>query len=349
MEIKLELPGEKLVIKLWETLTDKGVGSLLTPWQAERLGKANNIVRRNELLMLAQAEKDAEDIRAGRKRFEPDGLLRLLPSSSSSSSALVDSKGRIEPTIEIESLAQVANQYNMAQEARKEINVSKAIIHAEEVLAQDPQTPPERPVEEDWLYSWREYAGRVSTDELQQLWGKILAGEVKSPGTYSFRTLEFLKGLSKDEAEHVSKLASFVIEGVILRNLKQHLDESGISFDLLLKMQELGLLSGLEAIGLTLTFKSTLPTQFLFGLRSNGKVLVVEHDDPTKVLILDVYPVTTIGKQLLGLGNFQPNLEYLRLVGKEFVKQGFTVNLADWVQLTESEGKYFNAEKIADE
>lgn len=299
--------------------------------------------------MLAQAEKDAEDIRAGRKRLEHDGSLRLLPNSSSSSSALVDSKGRIEPTIDIESLAQVANQYNMAQEARKEINVSKAIIHAEEVLAQDPQTPPERPVEEDWLYGWREYAGRVSTDELQQLWGKILAGEVKSPGTYSFRTLEFLKGLSKDEAEHISKLAAFVIEGRIIRNLKQHLDESGISFNLLLVMQELGLLSGVDSTGLTAQFESSLPNRFVRALRSNGKVLVVEHDDQDKVMKLENYPLTTIGKQLLGLGNFQPNLEYLRLVGKEIVKQGFTVKLADWMPLTESEGQYFNAEKIADE
>ena len=35
-----------------------------------------------------------------------------------------------------------------------------------------------------------------------------------------------------------------------------------------------------------------------------------------------------------------------RLAGKEIIKHGFTVHLADWVQITEAEGSYFNAEKI---
>ena len=342
----MEFPGEKLVIKLWETLAEKGIGSLLAPWQATREGKARNDVRRKELLMLAQAEVDAAEIRAGRKRLEPDGSLRLLPMPDSQSDTAVHRDGRIEPRVNFGSLAEVSARVNAAQEARKEINVSKAIINAEEVLANDSQTPPERAVEEDWLFTWRDYAGRVSVADLQQLWGKILAGEVKSPGSYSIRTLEFLKGLSKDEAEQISKLARFVIEGQIFRSLKQHLEENGISFALLLTMQELGLLSGVEAIGLNTKYKSSEPERYVMALRSNGKVLVVEHDDSTKVLKIEVYLLTAIGNQLLGLGSFEPNLEYLHLAGKEILKQGFTVHLADWVQDTDNMGRYFNAVKI---
>jgi len=36
----LEAPGENLLIKLWETLADKGIGSLFKPWQIKREGKA---------------------------------------------------------------------------------------------------------------------------------------------------------------------------------------------------------------------------------------------------------------------------------------------------------------------
>lgn len=343
----MELPGEKLVIKLWETLAEKGIGSLLAPWQNVREGRARNDVRREELLMLAQAEVDAAEIRAGRKRFEQDGTLRLLPNTiSKGSAASPSSEGRIEPKIDLRSSAEISAHVNAVQEARREINASKAIIHAEEVLANDSQTPPERSVEEDWLFTWRDYAGRVSTADLQQLWGKVLAGEVKSPGSYSLRTLEFLRGLSKSEAEQISKLAGFVIDGRIVRSLKKHLDEQGVSFGLLLAMQELGLLSGVESIGLSTEYKSLSPERFVRAMLSNGKALVVEHDDPNKVLKIEVYLLTAVGNQLLGLGNFQPNLDYLRLAGKEIVKQGFTVDLADWVQVTESEGRYFNAEKI---
>ena len=63
----MEFPGEKLLIRLWETLAEKGIGSILRPWQIRRVGRANIDVRAQELLLLAQAERDAEDIRSGRK------------------------------------------------------------------------------------------------------------------------------------------------------------------------------------------------------------------------------------------------------------------------------------------
>lgn len=342
----MDLPGEKLVIKLWETLAEKGIGSLLTPWQVKREGRAHTEVRRAELLILAQAETDAADIRAGRKRLERDGSVRLLPTPAPESNARERGDGRIEPMLSIESLAEVSARVNAAQEARKEINVSRAIIHAEEVLAGDPQSPPDRAVEEDWLFTWRDYAGKVSTADLQQLWGKILAGEIKSPGSYSIRTMDFLKALSKQEAEEITKLAAFVIEGCIFRGLKQYLEENGVPFNMLRAMQELGVLSGVEAVGLSVSYGSWEQGRYVRVLCSNGKGLLVEHEDPAKKLKVEAYTLTSVGKQILGLGSFSPNVPYLRLAGKEITKQGFTVHLTDWVQMTEDMGRYFNPEKI---
>lgn len=343
----MDLPGEKLLIKLWETLAEKGVGSLLTPWQTIREGRARNEVRRQELLMLAQAELDAADVRAGRKRFDGDGALRQIGSGSGEAS-LSNSEAplRIEPTLDFRSLAEVSMSIGAAEAARNQINASKALIYAEELLANDSQLPPEREVEGDWLFTWRDYAGKVSTEDLQKLWGSVLAGEVKSPGTYSLRTLEFLKGLSKSEAEQIAKLASFAVEGRIVRSQKQYLEEQGISFGMLLQLQELGVVSGVEAVGLTTTYKTLTPERFVSALRSNGKVLVVEHEDPSKVMQLEVYMLTGVGAQLLGLGNFEPDIQYLRLIGKQLASQGFKVRLADWLQVSEKEGRYFNEETV---
>lgn len=341
----MDFPGERLVIKLWETLAEKGVGSLLSPWQIGREGKARNNLRREELLMLAQAEVDTADIRSGRKCLEKNGNLVLLKNKPSTDSTPVPyTFEKIEPTISFQSLADVSVRITATDEARREINASKAVIYAEEVLSTEPQIPPDRSVDDDWLFTWRDYAGGVSTEDLQQLWGKVLAGEVKSPGSYSLRTLEFLRGLSKVEAEQISRLAGFVIEGRIIRSL--NLNDHGVTFNLLLEMQELGLLSGVEAPGLTTQFKSGASERFARALRSNGKALVIEHDDPSKVLTLEVYTLTGVGSQLVGLGSFPANLNYLRLAGKEIIKQGFTVHLADWIQTTESGGNYFNPEKL---
>ena len=52
----MKAPGEELVIRLWETLVERGIGGLLRPWQIRREGMARLDVRRQEVLMLAAAE-----------------------------------------------------------------------------------------------------------------------------------------------------------------------------------------------------------------------------------------------------------------------------------------------------
>lgn len=339
----MEFPGEKLVIKLWETIAEKGIGSLLTPWQTVREGRARNEVRRQELLMLAQAETDANDVRAGRKQLRSDGTLML---TSNADLTLLPNEGRVEPTLGLPDALKAAATSSAVNAARVEINSARAVVFAEEQLANDPQSPPDRKVDEDWLFAWRDYAGRVCAEDLQRLWGSVLAGEVKSPGRYSIRTLEFLKTLSKPEADLISKLARYAIDGRIARGQKQYLADKGLSFGMLLRMQEMGVVSGVEAVGLSTTYKTVAEEKFIKALLSNGKALIVEHEDPTKVLKLEVYLLTEVGAQILGLGSFEPDLEYLRLVGKQIAGQGFAVQLCDWLQVSEDEGQYFNAERI---
>lgn len=339
----MDFPGEKLVIKLWETLSEKGIGSLLSPWQAGRDGRARNEVRRQEILMLAQAEKDAADIRAGRKQLRPDGTLLLTNSQYMSTPEGIE---RVEPTLTLSDAVEFGNQAAADAAARSEINASKAILFAEEQLACDTQTPPTRDIDEDWLFAWREYAGKVSVEDLQKLWGSVLAGEVKAPGRYSIRTLEFLKTLSKPEAEMISRLASYVIDGRVARAQSSYLDSKGLNFSMLLIMQELGVVSGVEAVGLTTTYKSVADGKFVRAFVSHGKALIVEHDDPSKTLEFQTYMLTAVGRQILGLGSFEPDLEYMRLIGKEFVNKGFAVKLADWREVSETQGEYFNGQEI---
>lgn len=339
----MDFPGEKLVIKMWETLTEKGIGSLLSPWQAGRVGRARNEIRRQEILLLAQAKKDAADIRSGKRQLRADGTLLL---TNSQQTITPDGIEHIEPTLVLSDAIEYGNRAAADAAARSEINSSKAILFAEEQLANDTQTPPTRDIDEDWLFAWREYAGKVSVEDLQRLWGSVLAGEVKVPGRYSIRTLEFLKTLSKPEAEIISRLASYVIDGYVARTQSAYLDSKGLNFSTLLVMQELGVVSGVEAIGLTTSYKSLVERKFIRALVSHNKALIVEHDDPTKTLEFEVFVLTEVGRQILGLGSFEPDVEYMRLIGKRFVMKGFTVKLADWREVSETEGQYLNDQEI---
>ena len=339
----MEAPGEKLVIRLWDTIFDKGIGGLLAPWQTRRKNRAAIDGMRQELLNLAQAEQEVKDIRAGRKALDAQGrLVDILPQGSPSAGA----------TVHDQTAASIAARNRIARDMRAELNTSKALLIAEGVLEDDPQDPPEEVVDDDWLFRWREAASMVSSEELQQLWGRALAGEIKSPGSCSLRTLEFLKNLSHDEAQEISDLARFVISTDLIVSepaSKAILEAKGITDRFLLKLQDLGVVSGLEGIegvGWYREIGSSESEQFTRGLVAYDRVLLVRHEDSTKKLKLNGCFVTSLGQQVLKLGSFKPHEGYLRGVGKAIARKGFKVYLARFQRLDSSTLQAIEPEEI---
>ena len=335
----MEFPGEKLVIRLWETTAEKGIGGWLSPWQTRRKGRALADVRRDEILMLAQTARDVENIQAGRKSLAADYQLvehpEKAPLALQADSAFRDAAASVK-------------RNRIAQEMRAEVNVSKALLSAEAGLEDDPQTPPDRKVNDDWLFRWRDAASTVSSEELQTLWGRVIAGEIKSPGSFSLRTLEFLKNLSHEEALQIAKVSPFVINGrVIFRGNKQLLEESeGITFGFLLNLQNLGIVSGVESVGLENKLPSSTTEKFKQVLFSYNRVLIVTHENASKKISLEIYTLTLLGQQILKLGSFEAHEIYLRSVGQAICRQGFKVHIARWEQVTEETGRYFEPEEI---
>lgn len=344
----MEFPGEKLLLRLWETIAEKGIGSLLTPWQARREGRARLDIRREEILMLAQAGRDAEDIRSGRKRLDLDGRLLAFPAPATLP-CLDRGEDSREERVVLEAATQIASRNLVADAVRREANLGKAVLAAEAEVETDPQEPPLRKIDDDWLFRWRDCASAVSSEELQNLWGLLLAGEMKSPGSFSLRTLEFLKNVAHNEAMDIAKLSRFVVEAheeFIFRGDQALLDGEGIAFGFLLRMQELGIVAGVEAVGLTVTMKSAESGRFTRGLVSHGRIIVATSDDAAKELKLPVYHLTSVGRQIVRLGTFDPHEGYLQTVGQAIQRQGFKVQIARYQRLTETEGRYFDAQDL---
>lgn len=319
----MDTPGEKLLIKLWDTIADKGIGSLLKPWQMRREGRASVNIRREELLALAQAEVDAKAILTGQKLLLPDGTLIKQPSERD----VVLHTEQNSYSAQLPRIEEVANRNARAELIRREISISKAVLHAEEELAQDVQEPSETQPSEDWLLRWRECAAGVSSEDLQSVWGKVLAGEVKTPGRYSLRTLEFLRNLSQEEAKAIEKVSPFVVNEVIFRDAKELLESEGVNFSLLLVLQELGIVSGVDTLGFKITWPSLLPDRFQQVLVSYERILLITHTDPAKTLKILIYQLTGLGRQILRLGTFKANDSYLRALGSTIKEQGFDVQI----------------------
>ena len=218
----------------------------------------------------------------------------------------------------------------IAQEVRSEANVSKALLRAEAELENDPQTPPDRTVDEDWLFRWRDAAGTVSSEELQTLWGRALAGEIKSPGFFSLRTLAFLKNISHEEALKIAKSAPFVINNDFIFRNEKLLNSEGVPFGFLLDLQNLGITCGVDAAGLSVDIfgRNPDPDKFRQVLVSHDRTLIVTHEDASKKFTLKIYGLTPLGKQIFTLGTFKSHEIYLREVEQVICRQGFNVSLA---------------------
>lgn len=97
-----------------------------------------------------------------------------------------------------------------SKESNRQHNIDTVASIAVELL-KDVQTISEEPVNEDWSTRYFNIVEDISDNEMQSLWGRILAGEVRQPKSYSLRTLELLKNLSKVEAEVFTKFANLKI------------------------------------------------------------------------------------------------------------------------------------------
>lgn len=114
-------------------------------------------------------------------------------------------------------------QLEMARQTNIENIVDLASMHLSEVVS-------DVPVDEDWKTRFFNKAKDISSEELQEIWAKILASEVNSPGKISLRTMDVLSSLSKKEAENFHKITSIcTINGNILKVGDSLIDENDLS------------------------------------------------------------------------------------------------------------------------
>ena len=62
---------------------------------------------------------------------------------------------------------------------------------------------------------WRMHAEKASTEDMQQLLGSLLAGEINKPGVVSKRTLSIVADMSDDDAKVFQKLCAVSLGGRI--------------------------------------------------------------------------------------------------------------------------------------
>ncbi len=88
-------------------------------------------------------------------------------------------------------------------------------------------------------------------DEAQGLWAKLIAGEINHPGSYSVRTIEVLKTLTKEEAKLFQDIAPYISfcwgdTSILGKNFWRDNSNSSLNFKKQLKLENAGLLASIS-------------------------------------------------------------------------------------------------------
>jgi hypothetical protein len=125
-----------------------------------------------------------------------------------------------------------------------------------EPSASNDKEPEAPPISDDWLNAFESEAAQMSSEQMQRLFGKVLAGEIRRPTSYSIKTVKFMAQLDNHAAALFSLLCSLSIS-LRVPNSNIPLDARvvsmgnagsnslrayGLSFDALNILQEYGLI-----------------------------------------------------------------------------------------------------------
>jgi hypothetical protein len=318
--ISIKFEGKALK-KLVEAV-ENGIGGWFLPYQVVRLAKADAKAK----LIAAQAEKDVAQINDDLKRLDEFGELVALENEV------------LPPLIEAAKPGDYVG-FAVAAETDRAIQRTRNLVSIVRKAAEEAgETPDEQvsdqPVDPDWFARWRSGAEDVSSEQMQQLWARILAGEVREPGKFSLRVLDFLRSLSASEASDIAKLGSFIIDGdAIYRDdsVKPILERAGITTPTTVVLRDLGIIGEIGIFsGLEMKWKSSQLDTFLVVIGCQEKALLCTHSDASKTLTIPIATVSRLGRDLLSLvHDARANVDYLRGLGTSIKEKGFRVSLAD--------------------
>lgn len=208
-----------------------------------------------------------------------------------------NSSGVSIDTSNFEEIAKRASSRLAYQEITKQQNIEAVVDNAYQELEGFTSVSNE-PIDKDWMFRFFNSVENISDEEMQRIWGHILAGEITLPNTYSYRTLEKLKNMTHKEArlfQHVSSIALQTGKTRFILIDDKMLEKYDINHSHILKLEECGLMIAHE-LSVTLSISNNKTDSFF-----NSKILgmVKGSADLNQDIQLPIFVFTESGAQLI--------------------------------------------------
>ncbi len=329
-EIK-DLAGLSEPLKRLIEVIAEGVGGISRSF----LTRKNADAKAHEIRTIAQAISDSQKL--------------LGPVQYNNGSIIIDAPENIEnPALPEATLDQRVIARMAFQEAKKQSNIEQITQYAAEELCHEQNVSSEKP-DGDWITRFFRISEDITSDQMQMLWGKVLSGEVKRPGSYSLRALDLLKNITHQEAEMFVRVGQVsIISGKMAfvpnPDRGKYLEKNfGLSFTDFLMLRELDVL-----VENDLRFSLKQVDQNVQSVFICGNICVlVNRPKGTPEKAIQVIMFTEIGRQLLQLVEKKaPDTKYITKFASPFRQEGVTVQSGLITEWTGDNFRYINLQDV---
>ena len=220
----------------------------------------------------------------------------------------------------------------VAKEIRRQENIDSIVQMAAQNLLEEDSVS-QKPVDVDWATRFFEYAQDITKEEMKVLWAKILAKEVKTPSSFSLRTLDVLRNITSEEAETFEKVGKFVMyeSDCFIYNNSEVLERFDIKFSDIVFLRDCGILMSTDFIvkNYSSDSKENSSAYVYCGNYCIRMTIPKNHRE----ISIPVHLLTRVGQELLTLIEIEGNLDYMRSWRDAIKKEGpnVTVEYAKWM------------------
>ena len=213
------------------------------------------------------------------------------------------------------------------QEIKKQENIENIINSAKDILEKEQEDSiSSKDVSEDWMMRFFNSVQDISDEKMQLLWGKILAGEIKQPNSFSLRSLDAMTKMSKDEAQLFEKLSSYVINFrgtyAILNN--DDLNEKySISYGQIVALDECGIIDSSAMMSLSLGIDEETNLEIIY----DSQLLIAFAKDERKIR-MQIFKLTRIGMEIFKIISHCYNKEYFDEVAKILARENREISFS---------------------
>jgi hypothetical protein len=252
--------------------------------------------RRLDHLSSVQDQKDAELIQQGLAEFR-DGRFILIEEQIGN------------PT---SPLGLILSQHHQNQSENLGKCLSKAYEHLSE---KDNEEISDEQISETFFNKWMNYGKEVSEEELQDLWGNILAQEITKPSSINYLVLNTFSLMSKQHLVNFTNLSKYILNNNLFvvtgEPLKPKFNFSDLTLEDLDELVDFGLIESLNGVNGLNTSSAPLTLhnkEYQWIRRDSNQPYLICFESPNKIR-LQLFKLTGVGQKLLKIAEQNMSLE----------------------------------------